>query len=193
MSEMTAAFAHLNVEPGLLRAAIQGESRAQEQLFRQFEGPVYNLAARICQCRTEAFDILQEVFIQAFNRIEQFRDEAPFWAWLRQITVNTCLSRLRAIKRRDLKLITASQPIAAVDHPGDQLDLAGAFARLPTEARTVVWLYDVEGYSHKEIAAMFGKSVSFSKTQLSRAHEKLRGWLEQDDEDSVCAQSIPVT
>lgn len=193
MGEMTAAFAHLEVEPSLLRAAIQGEPRAQEQLFRQFERPVYNLAARICQCRDEAFDILQEVFIQAFNRIKQFRDEAPFWAWLRQITVNTCLSRLRAIRRRDLKLISGMQPIATVDHPGDQLDLSGAFARLPSEARTVVWLYDVEGYSHKEIATMFGKSVSYSKTQLSRAHEKLRDWLDQDQEDSICAHSIPVT
>lgn len=190
---MTAAFAHLDVEPNLLRAAIQGEAKARERLYRQFEGPVYNLAARICQCRDEAFDILQDVFIQAFNRIEQFRDEAPFWAWLRQITVNTCLSRLRAIKRRDLKLISGIQPLITVEYPEDQLDLSGAFARLPAEARTVVWLYDVEGYSHKEIAAMFGKSTSFSKTQVSRAHEKLRGWLAHDNEDSICAQSIPVT
>jgi RNA polymerase sigma factor (sigma-70 family) len=189
---MTAAFAHLEVDPSLLTAAIDGEQQAQEQLFRQFEGPVYNLAARICQCRDEAFDILQDVFIQAFSRIDQFRNDAPFWSWLRQITVNTCLSRLRAIKRRDLKLIGNADRFALADNPGDQLDLSGAFARLPVEARSVVWLYDVEGYSHKEIAAMFGRSVSFSKTQLCRAHERLRDWLDQDDEDPICAQSIPV-
>ena len=190
---MTAAFAHLNVERSLLLAAIDGEQQAHEQLFRQFEGPVYNLAARICQCRDEAFDILQDVFIQAFKRIDQFRHDAPFWAWLRQITVNTCLSRLRAAKRRDFRLIGSIENTTLVnDNPGDQLDLSGAFARLPAEARTVVWLYDVEGYSHQEIAAMFGKSVSFSKTQLCRAHERLRDWLDQDEEDALCAQSIPV-
>ena len=189
---MTAAFAHLEVDPSLLTAAIDGKQQAQEQLFRQFEGPVYNLAARICQCREEAFDILQDVFIQAFSRIDQFRNDAPFWSWLRQITVNTCLSRLRTIKRRDLKLIGYADRFELADNPGDQLDLSDAFARLPVEARSVVWLYDVEGYSHKEIAAMFGRSTSFSKTQLCRAHERLRDWLDKDDEDPLCAQSIQV-
>ena len=189
---MTAAFSHLNVDPELLTAAMDGEQQAQEQLFRQFEGPVYNLAARICHCRDESFDILQDVFVQAFSRIEQFKNEAPFWAWLRQITVNTCLSRLRAIKRRDLKLIGSADEFGLADNPADQMDLSVAFARLPAEARAVVWLYDVEGYNHQEIAAMFGKSTSFSKTQLSRAHRRLRDWLDRDDdEDSLCTQSIP--
>ena len=62
---------------------------------------------------------------------------------------------------------------------------------MSAETRTVVLLYDVEGFSHKEIAAMFGKSISFSKTQVSRAHERLRDWLGEDDEESLCAQFIP--
>ena len=61
-----------------------------------------------------------------------------------------------------------------------QLDLEAAVTRLPETSRAVVWLHDVEGYTHEDIAELMGKSVSFSKSQLARAHLRLRGWLGEE-------------
>jgi RNA polymerase sigma-70 factor (ECF subfamily) len=186
---MTAAFKHLQVDPDLLKGARRGDNSACEALFRQFQTPVYNLAFRICQCPDEAHDVLQDTFVQALTRIDQYHGPAPFWAWLRQISVNLCISRMRKLRRLDFSLVDAE---AALDRdPGMQMDLSEALTRLPAEARTVIWLYDVEGYSHKEIAAMFGRSISFSKTQVSRARERLRDWLEPTQEDRLCPNIVP--
>jgi RNA polymerase sigma-70 factor (ECF subfamily) len=62
---------------------------------------------------------------------------------------------------------------------GLRLDLETAMSRLSDTARAVVWLHDVEGYTHEDIAEMMGKSVSFSKSQLARAHKRLRTWLQE--------------
>jgi RNA polymerase sigma-70 factor (ECF subfamily) len=61
-----------------------------------------------------------------------------------------------------------------------RMDLEAALERLPETSRAVVWLHDVEGYTHSEIGSMMGKSVSFSKSQLARAHVRLRGWLGEE-------------
>jgi DNA-directed RNA polymerase specialized sigma24 family protein len=69
----------------------------------------------------------------------------------------------------------------------DQMDLERALASLSPTARAVVWLYDVEGYSHEEIARQFGRTVSFSKSQLARAHARLREWYEPQKDGQPCA------
>jgi len=73
------------------------------------------------------------------------------------------------------------------DSWSDQMDLERALATLSPTARAVVWLYDVEGYSHEEIARHFGRSVSFSKSQLARAHARLREWYEPQTDGQSCA------
>lgn len=172
------------VEAALLVQLMRGERAGQAELFRRFKTPVYNLALRICQCPEEAADAMQDAFIKAFDRIHQFRGDA-FGGWFKRIVVNECLSRLRRIKRRETP--TAILDDADVGRsPGAQMDLAQAFAALPPDTRAVVWLYDVEGYSHKEIAEMFGRSVSFSKTQLSRAHARMRAELGEQGGDDLC-------
>ena len=73
-------------------------------------------------------------------------------------------------------------------HPDDAIDLDAALANLPSVSRTVVWLHDVEGFTHKEIAAFMGKTESFSKSQLSRAYQHLKPMLE-DSQESIGAGS----
>ncbi len=79
-------------------------------------------------------------------------------------------------------------------HPDDALDLDAALANLPSVTRTVVWLHDVEGFTHKEIAALMGKTESFSKSQLSRAYQRLRPMLEVGNDglaaEGAAARSI---
>lgn len=177
------------IDEELLARLAAGDEAAIAATYRDYRGAIYTLAYRICQCEQEALDVLQDTFVQAFTRIHQFRGES-LWGWLRQIAVNQALSRLRKLRRVPLRLLTDADGAPARDAGhGVRLDLAAAFARLPADTRAVVWLYDVEGYSHQEIGALFGRSVSFSKTQVSRAHRKMRAWLDDSESEAKC-QSI---
>lgn len=175
------------VDAATLTSVRNGDRAAQERVFRMFERPVYTLALRICQNEQDALDVLQDTFVHAFAKIHQFRGDAPFWGWLRQVAVNTCLGRIRKHRGGHLSLVGDTDE-GRTDRPDIQVDLAAALARLSPDSRAIVWLYDVEGYSHREIADLFGRSVSFSKTQLSRAHGRLRELLDNQGGDALCPQ-----
>lgn len=150
-------------------------SRGQEAIYRAFERPAYNLARRMTGCEQAGWDVMQDAFLRAFKCLPQFRGDAPFGHWLRSIVASEALMHLRA-GRRWLELFSSSDALE-VEAPVEDfstLDLERALAVLPSLPRSVLWLYHVEGYTHAEIAAMCGKTASFSKSQLSRAHARLR-------------------
>lgn len=157
-----------------------GDPAAQEALFRAFEAPVYNLARRICRTTEDAEDVLQETFLQVFRSIGQFRGEGSLWGWIRTVASSKALMRLRRNKYRDTdELVDDIVPMRRED-AGLRMDLEAALERLPETSRAVVWLHDVEGYTHEEIAGMMDRTVSFSKSQLARAHARLRRWLGEE-------------
>ncbi|HET6565103.1 MAG TPA: sigma-70 family RNA polymerase sigma factor [Xanthomonadales bacterium] len=164
-----------------LARARKGDLRACETIYRLYQGPAFTIAYRICQCPNLAQDVLQEAFINAFKRLKQFRGDAPFWGWLRRVVVNQAISMLR--KQPALAPVELEDYHAIIegDHNRVELgtDLAAAFGQLEAEDRSVVWLHDVEGYNHTEIAELFGMTESFSKTRLSRARARLRELLGQ--------------
>ena len=88
--------------------------------------------------------------------------------------------RLRRNKYRDTDEFEEDLHRAPRNDNGLRMDLEAALERLPETSRAVVWLHDVEGYTHEEIAGMMGKTVSFSKSQLARAHARLRRWLGEE-------------
>ena len=163
-----------------LARARRGDIAACETIYRKFQKPSYSVAYRICQCRELAQEVTQEAFITAFRRLSQFRGDAPFWGWLRRVVVNHTISALR--KRPSAPDLELQDYQAPTEPPQEQMglamDLQSALALLGPEDRAVVWLHDVEGYNHQEIANLFGKTASFSKTRLSRARSKLKKWLE---------------
>lgn len=163
-----------------LAQARRGQLPACERIFRAFQGPAYSVAYRICQSRETAEEVTQEAFMTAFRKIRQFRGDAPFWGWLRRVVVNQTISTIRRDTR--VKTLEFQDYLAASDGEqeriGMAMDLESALATLDARDRAVVWLHDVEGYGHQEIADLFGKSESFSKTRLSRARARLRGLLE---------------
>jgi len=174
-----------------LARARRGDMGACEQIFRHFQQPAYTVAYRICQCRELSQEITQESFITAFRKIRQFRGEAPFWGWLRRLVINHTISSLR--KRPKAEAIEFQEYHAAYEGEHEQInlsmDLDSALARLNRNDRAVVWLHDVEGYNHREIASLFGKTESFSKTRLSRARTKLREFLEPQTDQPQKNQS----
>jgi RNA polymerase sigma factor (sigma-70 family) len=167
----------------------EGDLAAFEQVYRRFERPAFTLALRLTGHRENAQEILQDVMIKAFERIAQFRGEAPFWGWLRQLVVNESLMHLRKRSRFDHTPIDDNALADATPAPWQHADaqtLERALADLPDTARAVLWLYHVEGYTHVEIADQFGRSVSFSKSQLARATRRLREQLAPETDAAPC-------
>jgi RNA polymerase sigma-70 factor (ECF subfamily) len=165
-----------------LARARRGDMGACEQIFRHFHKPAYSVAFRICQCRELSQEVTQESFITAFRRIGQFRGDAPFWGWLRRVVINHTISSLRKLPKAESVEFQDYHAASNGEHEQANLsmDLDSALGRLGRDDRAVVWLHDVEGYNHKEIAGLFGKTESFSKTRLSRARAKLREFLEPE-------------
>ena len=163
-----------------LARARRGDLDACESIFRKFNRPAYSVAYRVCQCRELAQEITQEAFITVFRKLGQFRGDAPFWGWLRRVVVNHAISSLRRAPKADPVELQDyhGKAESASDQVGLAMDLESALAVLGAEDRTIVWLHDVEGYNHREIADLFGKTESFSKTRLSRARSKLRDLLD---------------
>jgi RNA polymerase sigma-70 factor (ECF subfamily) len=177
---------YAQVDDLVLARARHGDMQALESIYHTFETPVYTLARRLCSQAEEADEVLQETFLEVVRSIRRFRGEAPFGAWLRQVAISKALQRLRRAQVRKVEVDSGDpQPEASLgetelidrNRSSERIDLERALARLPYTARVVVWLYDVVGLSHPEIAELMGRSVSFSKSQLSRAHSRLRVWL----------------
>jgi RNA polymerase sigma-70 factor (ECF subfamily) len=172
-----------DVDEVLLARARRGELTALEGLYEAFSTPVYTLAKRLCRSQEEAEEVLQETFLEIVRSIDSFRGDGAIGAWIRRVAVNKALTSHRQKRRADVEIAGSDHrgletiPATASSESWRRVDLERALARLPDESRTVVWLHDVEGLTHGEIAGIFGRSTSFSKSQLARAHAKLRSWL----------------
>jgi RNA polymerase sigma-70 factor (ECF subfamily) len=163
--------------------AKSGDINALEGVYRSYHGVVYALARRICRTEEDAEDVLQETFLEVCRSIGTFRGAGPgsLTAWIKRIAASKALMKLRRAKYRDAdEFNEEAAPGAARPDVALRLDLEAALMRLTDTSRAVVWLHDVEGYTHEDIAELMGKSVSFSKSQLSRAHARLRTWLGEE-------------
>jgi RNA polymerase sigma-70 factor (ECF subfamily) len=184
-------FADIQIDSAIIKRAARGDARAHEVIYRAFATPVYSLCLRFTRVPAHAEDLVQETFIEVIRSIKQFRGESPVGSWIRRIAVTKSLMFLRsAWTARSQSLAEGFDDLTPGDaashgisrHPDDALDLDAALSSLPSVARVVVWLHDVEGFTHKEIAALMGKTESFSKSQLSRAYQRLRPMLDVGQE-----------
>jgi RNA polymerase sigma-70 factor (ECF subfamily) len=187
---MTSAFT-ITTDDIVVTRARAGDLEALESVFRTFETPVYNLARRLCRNSEDAEDVMQETFIEVMRSIHRFRGDGPLAGWIRKVAASKALMKLRKGRTRgtdpleddaaDLGASPTTGWLAGLAH--DRIDLDSALQALPETARSVVWLHDVEGYTHEEIAEMMGKTPSFSKSQLARAHGRLRRCLTRKEEE----------
>lgn len=188
------AFLDSDLPPDAVARARAGETGAQEAIYRAFERPVRTLARRLVPRAAQAEDLTQDVFVEVLQSLAQFDGRGSFAGWVRAITVRKCLMHLRSPWRRGLRWVESlADDDAAIPSPaftapcrGDSLDLERALARLGDTARAVVWLHDVEGYTHAEIGALLGGTASLSKSQLCRAHVRLRELLEPEGVKTSC-------
>ena len=184
----------ITVPDAVLARACAGEEEARGAIYAAVAPATLTLIRRIVGQRVVSEDLFQDTMMIFYERLPQFRREAPLGAWLRQIAISRCLMYLRSPWKRlclsldpvDFGVGAAAAALVTPGYRGESIDLERALAALAPTARAVVWMYEVEGYSHQEIACAFGRSVSFSKSQLARAHVRLRAWFEPQGNRPSC-------
>jgi RNA polymerase sigma-70 factor (ECF subfamily) len=158
-----------------LERARRGDMAAFAAIYERFGGACYTLALRVLGEPAAAEDIVQDVFLKMFATVRSFRGDAPFGAWLKRMTANATIDVLRARQRYqgdDVEALFDAMPAVAAEAE-DGVDAWSLLMRLPPRARAVVVLHEVEGYTHKEMAELFGQSESYSKSILARALKRL--------------------
>lgn len=164
-----------------------GETGAFEELYRQHASAIYNLACRMLASDRDAEDVVQEVFLTAYQKLHGFKGDAALRTWLYRLGINQCLDVLRsksAKRGQATKSIEEEQdfdrmPTARV-RPSDtasRVDLERAIELLPEGCRAAFLLHDVEGFEHRQIADMLGIAEGTSKSQVHKARLRIREYL----------------
>jgi RNA polymerase sigma-70 factor (ECF subfamily) len=167
----------------IVRRAQQGDVGAFETIYRREVPMVLGLCRRMVQDDAEARELVQDIFVRAWEKLPTFRGQSAIGTWLHRLAVNVIVERLRATKRDRNRLVATADddfgaaPMAASVE--DRLDLDTAVARLPDGARSVFVLHDIEGYSHDEIAQMTGIAPGTARAQLWRARRALMRLLDR--------------
>jgi RNA polymerase sigma-70 factor (ECF subfamily) len=165
----------------LIEKCLEGDIKAQFQLYKQYSKAMYNIAVRFLDNKMDAEDILQESFVTAFTRMEELKNKDVFGSWLKRIVINKCISLQRKRKLRFEEIDEEKHRGVEVSDDGlpevEPALVHKAIRELPPKGRSVLVLRALEGYSHKEIAETLDISVSTSKTQYSRALTLLNGKL----------------
>jgi RNA polymerase sigma-70 factor (ECF subfamily) len=162
--------------------AAAGDGHAFERLYRRHLGRIYSLARRMINPE-EADDATQAVFIRVWEKLGTFRGESAFGTWLHHLAINVMLARRTTLGVERGRYNDSEGVVDRVSGRASQKDLSidfeEAIERLPSGAREVFVLHDIEGYKHEEIAGMLGIVTGTSKAQLHRARMALRGYLDR--------------
>lgn len=188
-------IAEIAIPPEIVASAQAGDEAAIEAVYHATAGPLYTLLRRLVRRPAIAEELLQETFVDVLEHIGAYEGRCPLPAWIRALAVNRALMYLRSPWHRSLEWLD-KDPGGADRLPALELasssdaGLERALMTLPAVSRAVVWLHDVEGFTHAEIGLALGRTPSFSKSQLARAHARLRGLLR---DGAAIAEVLPCT
>ncbi len=176
----------INLLEDLINRSRGGDNKAMEAIYKRFNRPLFSLIYRYTANREVAEDLLQDVFLKIFSKLQTLRKTETFVSWMYRIAVNTCFGYLRGSKsqvQRTVPLNNVREMITeGAAKSGDRLmkkSLDEAIHSLPIKMKTIFLLHDVQGFKHEEIAPMLGCSVGTSKSQLFKARMKIRERLEK--------------
>ena len=158
--------------------------KAQMQLYKQYCNGMYCVAMRFLKNEDDAQDVVQEAFINAFQKIDQFSGDVTFGAWLKKIVVHKCLDFIKAKKDKHLELTDTNLRVVEDDNwlVEDTVTLPQikfAIAQLPTKYKCVVQLYLIEGYDHSETSNILSITESACRTRLLRGKGLLKELLKE--------------
>ncbi len=180
--------AYPNIHQDLIDRCRKGDREAQFRIYGLYYKALYNTSLRIVKDPGEAEDIMQESFLSAFEKIGSYSGTVSFGAWLRKIVVNRSLD---SIKKQKLSFETLDERVAGDlsendvqdDVPVDIERIRDAIMKLPDGFRIVLSLYLLEGYDHEEIGQILNISGSTSRSQYTRARQKLIGILRSSSDE----------
>lgn len=166
------------MEEHLIQEAKNGDRKSIEMLYKQFYGYAMSIALRYSNSREEACEIINDSFMKAFDKLDQYDNQNSFKGWLRRILINTSIDYYRKnIKHNAVMDIDKADAETLDPDVIDQLsseDILGILRNLPEILRIIFNMYEIEGYSHNEISEQLGIPSSTSRTYLARAKKKLR-------------------
>jgi RNA polymerase sigma factor (sigma-70 family) len=179
MANVEAAFKNLHQD--LIDGCKTGDQKAQFQIYKLYYKAMYNTSLRIVNDTMEAEDIMQESFLSAFEKIDNYSGIVSFGAWLKKIVINRSLD---ALNRRKAIFEDIDAHAGIKDSSGEDIaqkeeidvrveEVKQAIEKLPDGYRIILSLYLLEGYDHDEISEILSISSSTSRSQLSRAKQKL--------------------
>lgn len=171
----------------IIDRCLRGDALAYKELYQRYSKAMYNTCMRLLNNVTEAEDVLQDSFIEAFKNLQNFEYRTSFGGWLKQICVNRSINQL---KKRKLDLVDIEkngQYDRAEETTIDEKEILlkvesvkKAIMQLPDGYRTILSLYLLEGYDHEEIAGILNVAESTTRTQFIRAKQKLLQVLKKE-------------
>lgn len=169
-----------DISRDIIERSRKGNRQAQYQLYQMYAKAMFNVCYRFMNDREEAEDMLQESFTEAFRRLDTFRFESTFGAWLKRIVVNRCINEIKR-KKANLEFFDDMSPFEVKEDKPDDLEtglsvdkIKKAMGELPKGSRLIFSLYLLEGYDHQEISGILKISESNSKTQYMRAKQRIK-------------------
>ncbi len=164
----------------MIQAVQQGDRQAYQKLYQTHIGQVYGLCFRLTADHALAEDAAQEVFIQLWRKIGNYKGDSKFTTWLHSVTSNITISYLRKQKgwvHRMFNIEDSEAMNESAEASAGSVDLEHYIKRLPERARIVFVLHAIEGYRHEDIASMTKMAVGSSKAQFHRAKGLLKEWM----------------
>lgn len=162
----------------ILEGCRRKDRTAQKELYRQFYGYAMSICLRYCDNEDEAIEVANDAFLKVFLHIKKYNSQMPFKPWFRRILINTAINHIK--QKQKLKINTLMDTEYNIPDTEEILarlgfqELMALVRSLSTAYRTVFNLYVLDGYTHEEIATELGISVGTSKSNLSKARERLR-------------------
>lgn len=166
----------------LVEGCIREDRKYQKILWNLYSSKLMSLCLRYCKNQEEAEDALMESFVRIYDKMPTFRYQSSLETWMRRISVNISINKLRAQKDIWKEISESEYEIGYTDSAFQQLEakqILQLIEKLPVGYRTVFNLFAVEGYSHKEIAEMMAIDEGTSRSQLAKARKSLIEMLER--------------
>lgn len=176
---------YIDIHKQLVDRCRTNDRQAQYELYSLYAKAMYNVCIRIVNHTSEAEDILQEAFLEAFTRLDEFRSESSFGAWIKKIVVNKSINYLKKRKLVLVDELANEKEIVREEYFDDEHQqwevqrVLSTIRTLPDGYRVILTLYLIEGYDHEEIARILNITESTSKSQYSRAKEHVRTQLKK--------------
>ena len=169
-------------EEVLLQGCIKNDATAQQELYQRYSPKMLSVCYRYAKTREDADDMLQEGFIKVFSQINKFEKRGSLEGWILRIIVHTCINHLKKNKKfnDNVELAHAGNLVIREDYIPSIIQakqIVETIRTLPIGYRTVLNLYAIEGYSHKEIGQLLDIEESTSRSQYTRAKTMLEEML----------------